>query len=102
MHTCAHKARKNRPYCPYCPVRAVTDIRWVIVRPNAPLGGKDVILAEFTAPDRRAARLQLTQSLNAGDVPAGSVVMSRVEFATFQYGPPKDRRTQFRRKRFGG
>jgi hypothetical protein len=51
-------------------------IRWRVIRAGAPVGLKDIVLAEFTAPDKREAREKLEARITAGEFPADAIVVS--------------------------
>ena len=58
----------------------MSDRQWVAVSVLAPFGGRDHIVLEFTAPDKKAAAAEYARRVANKDVEAGLAVMARVEY----------------------
>jgi hypothetical protein len=76
----------------------MSDIRWCVVIAQAPMGGADKLVAEFTAPTKTAALAERDRRVADGTVPAGTTVLSRLEYELYLSRPKKPRPHPFRRR----
>lgn len=58
----------------------MSDVGWVAVDVMAPFGGRDRVVLEFTAPNKKAAAAAYAERVARKEVQAGLAVMSRLEY----------------------
>ena len=58
----------------------MSEIRWIAVSVMAPFGGRDRVVLEFTAANKKAALAEYAQRVARKEVEAGLAVMSRLEY----------------------
>jgi len=62
----------------------MTAIRWGAIDARAPIGLRDLVLAEFVAPDKAAAVVELERRISAGELPARAIVVSALQHELIQ------------------
>lgn len=58
----------------------VSDTQWVAVSVLAPFGGRDRVVLEFDAPNKKAAAAEYARRVERKEVEPGLAVMARVEY----------------------